>query len=183
MSTLNAPQGPPSGTSKKKFPMWAKILGGIVGLFLVIGIISAVNKPTTPPSFTGSTSASSSVKPAPYIYTPDPNRATNPDLSTAPAPAGTTAQLNAVAKAESYLKFMAFSKTGLVKQLAYEGFSQADATFAVEHITVDWTVQADKKAKSYMEQMAFSRAGLIKQLQYEGFTVDQANHGATSVGL
>lgn len=99
------------------------------------------------------------------------------------APAMTTSQANAVRKAESYLRYAAFSRTGLIKQLQYEGFSAADATYAVDHITVDWTEQADKKAASYMSYSAFSRSGLIKQLQYEGFTADQAAHGAKSVGL
>lgn len=102
----------------------------------------------------------------------------------APAPpAATTGQSNAVGKAQDYLDYSAFSKSGLVKQLTYEGFSAADAKYAVEHITVDWTVQADKKAKDYMAYSSFSRQSLIKQLTYEGFTTAEATHGATSVGL
>ncbi|WP_103382126.1 Ltp family lipoprotein [Pseudonocardia dioxanivorans] len=95
----------------------------------------------------------------------------------------TTSQANAVRKAESYLAFTAFSRKGLIKQLQYEKFSTADATYAVDHITVDWNEQADKKAESYMSFSAFSRDGLIKQLEYEGFTPAQAAHGAKSVGL
>lgn len=34
-----------------------------------------------------------------------------------------------------------------------------------------------------MEYSAFSRSGLIDQLEFEGFTSEQAEHGATSVGL
>ncbi|GAY12015.1 hypothetical protein TOK_0405 [Pseudonocardia sp. N23] len=95
----------------------------------------------------------------------------------------TTSQANAVRKAESYLSFSGFSRTGLIKQLQYEKFSTADSTYAVDHVTVDWTEQADKKAASYMELQAFSRDGLIKQLKFEGFTAEQAAHGAKSVGL
>jgi hypothetical protein len=93
------------------------------------------------------------------------------------------AQRNAVEKAESYLDYTAFSRTGLITQLEFEGFTKADATYAVDHITVDWTEQADKKAQSYMDYSSFSRSGLIKQLQFEGFTAAQAAHGASAVGL
>lgn len=85
--------------------------------------------------------------------------------------------------AEAYLDYTAFSRSGLVKQLEYEGFSAADAEYAVSHITVDWTAQADASAKAYMAYSSFSRKSLIAQLVYEGFTPEQAAHGATSVGL
>ncbi|MGO4604537.1 Ltp family lipoprotein [Terrabacter sp. 2YAF2] len=67
--------------------------------------------------------------------------------------------------------------------MQYEQFSRVDATFAADHVTVDWNEQAAKKAKSYLEMTAFSRGGLIDQLRYEGFTSDQAGHGATAAGL
>jgi hypothetical protein len=92
-------------------------------------------------------------------------------------------QRNAVRSAGSYLRVSSFSRTGLIKQLEFEGFSNADATYAVDHVTVDWTEQADKSAKSYMDISSFSRSGLINQLKFEGFTQAQAEHGATSVGL
>lgn len=99
------------------------------------------------------------------------------------APAMTNSQKQAVKKAKSYLEYTAFSRSGLIKQLKYEGFSEADATFAVDSLNVDWNVQAAAKAKSYLEFTSFSRSGLIKQLKYEGFTDAQAAHGVASVGL
>lgn len=95
----------------------------------------------------------------------------------------TVSQENALDKAESYLSFAAFSRSGLIKQLEFEGFSTADATFAVDTVTVDWMVQAEKKAESYMEFSSFSRSSLINQLEFEGFTSEQAEHGANFVGL
>jgi hypothetical protein len=96
----------------------------------------------------------------------------------------TTSQRNALATAASYLKTnMAFSYSGLVKQLEFEGFSNEDATFAVDHCGADWMEQAEKSAKSYLSFMSFSRSGLINQLEFEGFTAEQAAHGADSVGL
>lgn len=91
-------------------------------------------------------------------------------------------QKNALGKAASYLDFTAFSYSGLIEQLKYEGFSDEDATYAVDNCGADWNEQASKKAKSYLEFTSFSRASLIDQLLYEGFTSDQAEYGATSVG-
>lgn len=94
----------------------------------------------------------------------------------------TLGQKNAVAKAHSYLEFTAFSYSGLVEQLQYEGFTLEESTFAVDNCGADWNEQAAKKAQSYMEHQSFSRDGLIDQLLYEGFSQEQAEHGAASVG-
>lgn len=94
----------------------------------------------------------------------------------------TVGQENALKKAKSYLDTMAFSKSGLIKQLEFEGFSNEDSTFAAENCGADWKEQAAKKAKSYMDLMAFSKEGLIEQLEFEGFTTEEAEHGAASVG-
>ncbi|MED5812885.1 Ltp family lipoprotein [Mycolicibacterium sp. 050232] len=99
------------------------------------------------------------------------------------APASTASQRNAVRAAEQYLDYSAFSRKGLIQQLEYEDFSTADATFAVDHITVDWNQQAAKAARAYLDYSAFSRGGLIEQLEYEGYTPAQAAYGATAAGL
>jgi hypothetical protein len=98
-------------------------------------------------------------------------------------PASTVSQRNAVRTAKDYLDYTAFSRTGLVRQLEYEGFSTDDATFAVDHIAVDWNEQAAKAAKDYLDYSGFSRSGLIDQLEYEGFTPAQAAYGVTAAGL
>ena len=95
----------------------------------------------------------------------------------------TTAQENAKRKAESYLEMSGFSRSGLIEQLQYEGFTANDAKRAIDSMNVNWNTEADQKAKSYLEMSGFSRSGLIEQLQYEGFTSAQAAHGAASVGL
>ncbi|MGR0219512.1 Ltp family lipoprotein [Agromyces sp. ZXT2-6] len=94
----------------------------------------------------------------------------------------TVAQENAVRSAESYLASMGFSRTGLIGQLEYEGFSTEDATFAVDNVTVDWNAEAAETAQSYMDSMAFSRQGLYDQLAYEGFTPEQIEAGLAAVG-
>ena len=101
----------------------------------------------------------------------------------AAAKKGTLSQQNALRKAESYLDFTAFSRTGLIQQLEFEKFSVDDATWAVDRVTVDWNEQAAKKAKSYLEYTSFSRPGLVEQLIFEGFTPEQAEYGTSTTGL
>ena len=99
------------------------------------------------------------------------------------APKETAGQANARKSAESYLEYQAFSRTGLIKQLEYEKFSTADATYAVDAVEVDWNEQAEKSAKSYLDTSSFSRQGLIDQLLYEGFSQAQAAYGVGTTGL
>ena len=94
----------------------------------------------------------------------------------------TDSQKKSLDSAESYLSFLAFSYSGLIEQLEYEGFSTADATFAADNCGADWNEQALKSGKSYLETMAFSHSGLINQLEYEGFTTDQATYAADNCG-
>ncbi|MEV0360828.1 Ltp family lipoprotein [Nocardia sp. NPDC050697] len=92
----------------------------------------------------------------------------------------TSGQRNAIRSAEQYLEISGFSRKGLIDQLEYEGFSTADATFAVDSLAVDWNEQAARSAKQYLELTSFSRSGLIDQLVYEGFTRAQAEYGANA---
>lgn len=80
----------------------------------------------------------------------------------------------------NYLASSAFSRKGLIEQLEYEGYSRADATYAVDNVTVDWYEQAALKAAQYLDSSAFSRSGLLDQLLYEGFTRAQAQHGVSA---
>lgn len=90
---------------------------------------------------------------------------------------------NAVRSAESYLSFSAFSESGLINQLTFEGYSEADATSAVDSIDVDWNEQAARSAESYLRMSGFSRSSLIDQLMFEGYTKAQATYGADAAGL
>lgn len=100
---------------------------------------------------------------------------------------GTVAQQNAYRSAVSYLDFTAFSRTGLADQLAFEGYSSADAEFAIARLEaeggVDWNAQAAEQAADYLDFTAFSRSGLIDQLIFEGFTPEQAEYGVSTTGL
>jgi len=96
---------------------------------------------------------------------------------------GTISQQNAQRSAESYLDYSAFSYTGLIGQLEYEGFSVEDATWGVDKVGADWNEQAAKSAKSYLAYSSFSHSGLVDQLIYEGFAPDQAEYGVAQTGL
>lgn len=95
----------------------------------------------------------------------------------------TASQQNALRMALSYLDYSAFSYTGLVEQLEYEGFSNEDAVYGAENCGADWNEQAALKTAAYLDYSAFSRDGLIEQLLYEGFTEEQAEYGVSAVGL
>lgn len=113
-----------------------------------------------------------------------PARATPAAVATPKlAPGLTVAQQNAIESAQSYLDYSAFSRKGLIEQLEYEGFSTADATFAVDTLNADWNQQAARSAKSYLDYSSFSRQSLIEQLEYEGYTRAQAVYGVDQAGL
>jgi len=100
-----------------------------------------------------------------------------------PGPVETVSQENARLSAAGYVESMAFSRTGLIKQLVFEGFSEEDATYGVDANSIDWMDQAAKSAAAYLESMPFSRQSLIDQLEYEGFTKKQAAYGVSTTGL
>lgn len=108
----------------------------------------------------------------PTATTPVPLRtgASKPAAPVAPKPV-TSSQQQAVAMARDYLEVMAFSRAGLIEQLVYEGFSQADSTYGVDALGVNWRSQAVAMGASYLDSMPFSRVGLIEQLEYEGFDI------------
>lgn len=71
----------------------------------------------------------------------------------------------------------------MIGQLEYEGYSTADAEYAVDNVDVNWRDQAVQMARDYLDYSAFSRSGLIDQLEYEGFTTKQATYAVDQVGL
>ena len=102
--------------------------------------------------------------------------------SNASTPSPTTGEKNALRSAREYLNFSAFSYTGLIKQLEYEGYSTEEATYAADNCNANWNEQAAKSAKEYLDMSSFSRQDLINQLIYEGYTQEQAEYGVTQNG-
>jgi hypothetical protein len=192
MSTNQPYQPQPQFQPPKKHTVRNVVIGVTVVMFLVIGGCTAL--------IGGAMDEASKVtEPSPSVVeTPVTVETTEPPASApvtpapkpkATKPAMTLSQEQAVAAAESYLELTAFSRKGLIRQLsseAGEGFSVKDATFAVDHIKVNWNEQAARSARSYLELTHFSRAGLIRQLESdsgEGFTHRQAVYGVTKAGL
>lgn len=99
------------------------------------------------------------------------------------APKESVSQENARKSAESYLDLSPFSRSGLIEQLEFEGYSTNDATYGVDAQKANWKNQAAAKAEEYLDMSSFSRSGLIEQLEFEGFSREQAEHGVTQVGL
>lgn len=102
--------------------------------------------------------------------------------SNASTPSPTTGEKNALRSAREYLNFSAFSYTGLINQLEYEGYSTEEATYAADNCNANWNEQAAKSAKEYLDMSSFSRQELINQLIYEGYTQEQAEYGVTQNG-
>ena len=139
-------------------------------------------KPSPSPTVK-TTSVKPSVKPSP---SPTVKPSVKQSVKTSPkiiVKKETLSQKNAVKAAENYIRIMPFSRDGLIKQLKYEGYSTADATYAVDKLKIDYNKQALKAAETYLDMMAFSRSGLIKQLKYEGYTTKQATYAVDKVGL
>ena len=101
----------------------------------------------------------------------------------------TLAMENALASAQDYLDYSAFSRQGLIDQLTSEygaGFELGDATWAVNELNVDWRQQAVRSAKDYLDYSSFSRQGLIEQLSSPygaQFTLDEATYAVNKIGL
>jgi len=171
------------------------VCGGVVGLFIVVGVIGAAlggNKGTGSSSGSGSSNSSgsslSSQSPAAVVQSSVPAAVQS---SAPPPPQYSASQQQAIDSAEGYLTSgQGFSYNGLLQQLTSqygEGFSMPDATFALNHIRVNWEQQAAISAKGYMSSgQGYSCSGLLQQLTSsygEGFTHHQAEYGVKSVGL
>ncbi len=158
----------------KRHPVWSVVIGIFVFL-IIIGIFS-----------NNSTDNNSQ-----NTNQPNPNQATqnvniqptdNVNQQNTETDTATIGEKNALKKALSYLDVMAFSYSGLIKQLEYEGYSHEEAKYGADNCGADWNEQAALKAQSYLDSMPFSREGLIEQLVYEGFTREQAEYGVQAVG-
>jgi hypothetical protein len=97
------------------------------------------------------------------------------------------ANARALQSAESYVAMSGFSKKGLYEQLsssAGEGFTPAQAQYAVDHVDADWNKEAVESAKSYLDMQPMSKTDLIQQLSSdagEGFTYEQALYAVNKV--
>ena len=163
---------------KKRF-----IIPGVLIALLVIGSAiggggSSDDKPSSSAAAESSDATDTDVK----------SEAPKPEKTKA-APKLTSGQENALAAAENYLTVAPFSRKGLIRQLssdAGDGYSKADATYAAEHVKVNYKEQAARAAKAYLEISPFSRSGMIEQLSSDagdGYTRAEAEYGAEKADL
>lgn len=94
----------------------------------------------------------------------------------------TLGQQNAISKAQDYLDYSGFSRTGLIQQLEFEGYTTEDATFGADNAGADWNAECAEKAKDYLAYSSFSREGLADQLAFEGFLPAEIEFGLAAVG-
>lgn len=87
----------------------------------------------------------------------------------------------ALKKAQEYLDTMAFSSSGLRKQLEFEGFTVSESLYAVVYCGADWEEQAVRKAREYLEVSSFSKKSLKEQLEFEGFSESEAQYAVNKV--
>jgi len=192
-TTAAAPALATVTTSK---PIWKRWWFITATVLIVVGVIAGIaggggkTNTNNAASTTAPSTAASSSAPSTAATTAAPS---TPAATTAApvAPAVTTSEASALQSAQSYIDMgSGFSRAGLIDQLdsaAGEGFSKADATWAVDHLKVDWNAQAVLSAKGYMANIGgFSRASLIDQLSSaagDKYTLAQAVYAAKAVGL
>lgn len=174
---------PHCGAKNKKKPIGCLIA---LILFLLAGACGAGGNTDTPETTT----------PVDSIAQTQPVQTTEPQDDTASAPVQTTAPVettdpaeditfgekNALATAKNYLRFTAFSYTGLIDQLEFEGYTKEEATYGADNCGADWKEQALNSALNYLDFSAFSYSGLIDQLEFEGFTMEEATYAADNCG-
>jgi hypothetical protein len=156
---------PENTAPKKKLKKW-QIAIIVIFALLVIGSVAGGNTSTDSPG---------QISPSTNTTT------TTPDSSTSSNE--TAGQANAVRTAKNYLDYAGFSRSGLIKQLQFEGYSASDAAYGVDAQNANWNEQAVRTAKNYLDYSGFSRSGLIKQLQFEGYSASEAAYGASANGF
>ena len=183
---MNTSQPTQPQPRKRHILRWVLIgFGAFITLIIVISVAAAggshptaTKTPANPPAATSSAPAA----PAEPAVTQAP--------AIPAAPAMTVSQQQAVTAARNYLGMgSGFSAYSLNQQLTSSygnGFSQADAQFAISYLNPDWNAQAVDAARGYMKMGGFSAASLTQQLTStygNGFTPAQAAHAVTKVGL
>lgn len=149
----------------------------MLGIFVLLAVIGSLAGPADVPTSPADTLASGDM------------RADSGEKSDGLELVGLTApQTNAARNARQYVEMTGFSRQGLIDQLSSDagnGYDVADATAAVDSLSVDWNQQAVRSAKQYLQMTGFSCAGLIEQLSSDAgshYTESQARFGAEQAG-
>ena len=167
------------------------VIGSVIGGFFTLCVVLAafgVGSETTPKAEAETAKVEKhETKAQPVKHEPklEPVEKTTPEPAPKPEPAPeptiSSGQENALASAEQYLSYSGFSHDGLIEQLKFEDFSDADAAYAADHVDADWNAEAVESAKQYLDYSSFSQQGLIDQLVFEKYTPAQAEYAAGQV--
>lgn len=148
----------------------------VFGIFIALGVLGAIVGDKDKNKAGSASSATSSDQPA------------SVQADEAPEDTLTGPQRNAARSAKQYLDMSGFSRRGLIEQLSSDagnGYEVADATAAVDSLTVDWNEQAGRSAKQYLNMTGFSCKGLIEQLSSDAgnkYSKSEATYGAKQAG-
>lgn len=179
------------GTGRQPMIAWV-VSAVVIGVSLISSGVSTLNSASEIPAAVTSVStprstptqeATTAPEPEPVVETEEAKPAETAEAVVEEESTGTVSQQQALSTAEDYLAYMPFSRVGLIEQLEYEGFSNEDATYAVDNVGADWAEQAVLSAESYLDVTAFSRDGLVDQLVYEGFTDSEATNAVDSLDV
>lgn len=167
--------------------MWKWIIGGFVALAVIGAVAGGSEEKKTVAQEASKVAKDVSVEKA--EAKPEPKPEAKPETKRMPKPEPkpeppaepaepefSSGQENAIDSAESYVDMSGFSRLGLIQQLKFEDFSEADATFAADHVDADWNEEAVESAGDYLDMSGFSKQGLIEQLKFEKFTQAQAQY-------
>lgn len=164
-----------------------------LGIVLGLGVLGALANPGSKAAPSSDTIASDTVAAniSEAADEPASRNAATPtaeDAEGAPSIGLFGPRANAARSAKQYLDMTGFSRRGLIEQLssnAGSGYNVADATAAVDSLSVDWNEQAARSAKTYLDMTGFSCSGLIQQLSSSAgskYTVKEARYGAERAG-
>jgi hypothetical protein len=126
---------PPLATGKPIYKRWWFITA-LVALF--IGVVGSLAGEPPEPDIVGAAGTTDSteagVTPATSTSTSTTTTTTTtaPRVTTTAGPQFTRSQENAIRSAESYLEFTAFSRSGLIGQLEFDGFTNEQAVYGVD---------------------------------------------------
>jgi hypothetical protein len=152
---------------------------GVIAIIVIAAAAASFSGPSGQPVQHAKAAATSSSPAA-----PEPVSSQVASVPASTAPSFTTSQQQAIDSAQSYLNGgEGFSQYSLTQQLTSqygEGFSAADAEFAINYLNPDWYQQARESAQNYLDSgQGFSRSDLLEQLTSkdgEGFTTGQAEY-------
>lgn len=102
--------------------------------------------------------------------------------STADDDSTTIGKRNAKKSAKSYISALALSRTQMIEQLEFEGYTTEEATYGADNCGADWNVEAAECAENLLDVMGMSRSQLAEQLEFVGFADEQIEYALEKVG-